>query len=182
MQISWKKVRFPLIALWALAIGLCVFGSYLSLEERYSSQERLMQRALMLQRKLVSWQRFLDKEPKEKSSTQWVHLLEEMPLMQKEKAMLELAKSHPLVENGARIKVRLDALESNCLAFDIREGGRCSLRKRVDMNTEDLENLLSALENQMQKAPFEIAKFKIERSAERLEGEVFELQQLELVL
>lgn len=182
MQMSWKKARLPLIGLWALAITLCALGSYFSLEERYNDQERLMRRALMLQRKLVAWQRFLDKEPKEKASIQWIHHLEKMPLMEKEKALLEQAKSHPLVENEAKLKLRLNALENNHLAFDIGEDGKCSLRQGVDMNAQDLENLLSALENEMQKAPFEISKFKIERSAERLEGEVFELKQLELTL
>lgn len=182
MKIHWKKIRFPLIALWALVISLCIFGSYTSLEERYNEQECLMRRALVLQRKVISWRRFLDKEPKKKSSEAWIHKLEKIQLLQNESKMLKLAKAHPLVENEKSLNARLDALKSNRLIFDIRQGGKCTLKKAVDMNAQDLENLLSELENEMQRAPFEITKFEIVRCAKRLEGEVFELKQLELTL
>jgi len=179
---SWQKARKFLWVFWCGSIVATFFLCLFSLERRYEDQKTWSHHVAFLQKRFSEWKSFYRKKPLKPPSLNVIKKLEALPLFSERIATLEEVDSHPLLIDPQAVKQRLVELQNNRMAFEELGPRHFSLKKPVQLGASDLEKMMQILENENTPAPIEILGIKFEKVYDHLEGEVFTLSELDIVL
>lgn len=175
-------MRRFLLVFWSAVIVTTCCVCFLSLDRRYKEQKTWAYHVGFLQKRFSEWKHFLEKRPLKQPSLTLIKKLTGLPLLLDHKQALIEASSHPLLLDAKALQARLLDLEDNKILFDEFSPRHFSLQKPVQLSGSDLEKMIQILENESAKSPVEVLGVKFEKAYDQLEGEVFVLSELDIVL
>ncbi len=175
-------MRRLLFVFWCALIVTTFSLCLLSLDRRYEEQKTWAHHVGFLQKRFSEWQHFLEKRPLRQPSVTLIKKLTGLPLLLDHKQALIEASRHPLLLDANALQARLLELQDNKILFDESSPRHFSLQKPVQLSGSDLEKMMQILENESTKSPVEVVGIKFEKAYDQLEGEVFVLSELDIVL